>query len=272
VNAGDSFDRAWLALRRQMVLDLEVSRRGLLRGAALGAGALAAGALASRSAAAAPRPQAQPVLPEMTTIPDKLKGTGEVRVVSYGGSFQAAQRRAYFEPFEKLSGIKVIEFEGPDPAKVRAMVDSGNIEWDLVELGMGSVLNLARRGTYWEEIDYSLFDTDNIDASFRHQYAVEMLPFATIAAYRTDVYTSTKPSAGWKDFWDTQKFPGPRAMQAGSGGLTPFLEAAMMADGVPMTEIYPIDIDRAYTSLAKIKPAVVKWWTAGAIPVQMLTD
>jgi len=41
---------------------------------------------------------------------------------------------------------------------------------------------------------------------------------------------------------------------------------------VPLDKIYPIDIDKAYASLAKIKPAVVKWWEAGAIPAQMLSD
>jgi putative spermidine/putrescine transport system substrate-binding protein len=59
-------------------------------------------------------------LPEITAIPQRLKGSGVVQVCSYGGAFQDAQRKAYFEPFERLSGIKVIEAQGPDPAKVKA--------------------------------------------------------------------------------------------------------------------------------------------------------
>jgi putative spermidine/putrescine transport system substrate-binding protein len=39
-----------------------------------------------------------------------------------------------------------------------------------------------------------------------------------------------------------------------------------------MDEVYPIDIERAYASLARIKPDVVKFWEAGAQPAQMLTD
>src|SRR5260370_29319772 len=61
-------------------------------------------------------------------------------------------------------------------------------------------------------------------------------------------------------------------MPAGTGGLVPDLESATMAAGVPMDKVYPIDIDKAYDSLAKIKPAVVKWWEAGAIPAQLLND
>jgi putative spermidine/putrescine transport system substrate-binding protein len=128
-----------------------------------------------------------------------------------------------------------------------------------------------RRRYDWEEIDYGLVDTGNIDESFRFKYALDMLPFAQIYAYRTDAFKGAKPNS-WADFWDMTKFPGARTMPAGSGGLTPDLEAATLATGVPLDKIYPIDIDKAYASLAKIKPAVVKWWEAGAIPAQMLSD
>jgi putative spermidine/putrescine transport system substrate-binding protein len=210
-------------------------------------------------------------LPEITSIPERLKGKGVVRVSSYGGAFQEAQRRAYFEPFERLSGIKVIESEGPDVVKVKAMVDTKNVEWDVAEFDLADVINLKSKGDYWEEIDYSLVDTGNIDEAFSHKYALDMLPYGQVCAYRTDVFKGAKPD-GWADFWDTNKFPGSRTMPAGSGGLVPDLESATMAAGVPMEKVYPIDVDKAYASLAKIKPAVVKWWEAGAIPAQLLND
>ena len=61
-------------------------------------------------------------------------------------------------------------------------------------------------------------------------------------------------------------------MQAGSGGLDPDLEVAIMATGVPKQDVYPINIDKAYASLAKIKPDVDKWCSAGALPAQLLND
>src|SRR5258707_3380148 len=39
------------------------------------------------------------------------------------------------------------------------------------------------------------------------------------------------------------------------------LEAALMADGVPMDKLYPIDIDRPLRKLEEIKPHVDVWWT-----------
>src|SRR5438045_1235851 len=137
----------------------EHSRRQVMRAAArLGLGAGAAVALNRMIGPSLALAADAPALPEITSIPDKLKGSGVVRVCSYGGSFQDAQRKAYFEPFERLSGIKVIESQGPDPVKVKAMVDTRNVEYDVGEFDRGSVLNLMKVGSYWEEIDYDLVD------------------------------------------------------------------------------------------------------------------
>ena len=178
-------------------------------------------------------------LPEITSIPERLKGKGVVRVTSYGGAFQEAQRKAYFEPFERLSGIKVIESEGPDVVKVKAMVDTKNVEWDVAEFDLADVINLKSKGDYWEEIDYSLVDTGNIDEAFSHKYALDMLPYGQVCAYRTDVFKGAKPD-GWADFWDTKKFPGGRTMPAGTGGLVPDLEfcdhGGRRADGQSLSD------------------------------------
>ncbi len=259
-----------LALKSPHAADY--GRRKFLRSAcrlALGAGAASG---LSRIFAGSYALAAETVnLPEITSIPERLKGQGVVRVSSYGGAFQAAQREAYFKPFERLSGIKVSESEGPDVVKVKAMVDTKNIEWDVAEFDRADIINLERKGSYWEEIDYSLVDTANIGEAFVYKYSLDMLPYGQVCAYRTDVFNGARPD-GWADFWDTKKFPGGRSMPAGSGGLVPDLESAAMAAGTAMEKVYPIDIDKAYASLAKIKPAVVKWWEAGAIPAQLLND
>lgn len=244
-------------------------RRFIANAASFGLTVAAAAAMSTQFAM--PAIAAGPALPPVKDFPEKLKGKGEVRVCSYGGAFQAAQREAYFKPFEELSGIKVVESEGPDIAKVKAMVDTGNVQYDVGEFDRASVVNLARKGHYWEDIDYSLFDTDHIDKVFREKDSVAMLPYGQIFAYRTDVFGGKAPTDN-PDLWDVAKFPGSRCLQAGSGGLAPDLEVALMASGVPKEKVYPIDIDKAFASLAKIKPNVDKWWTAGAQPAQLLND
>jgi putative spermidine/putrescine transport system substrate-binding protein len=264
--------------RMAMLRDLDaISRREVLRrGGRLAAGVSAASLLLRAGFPIVPTlaqgtPAAGEIkLPEYGEIPANLKGSGEVRVISWGGALQDAQRKAYFQPFQELTGIKVVESEGPDTSKIKAMVDSGNVEIDVAEVGYDGVLNLAKQGDYWNKIDYSLFDTANIDESRRHELAVDMLPYGTVIGYRTDVFP--EGPTGQKDFWDLTKFPGPRTTESGTGGVLPFLEGALIADGVSKDGLYPLDIDRAFNSLSKIKGDVVKFWDAGAQPAQMLND
>ncbi|SDB67821.1 ABC transporter substrate-binding protein [Belnapia rosea] len=209
-------------------------------------------------------------LPEVTSIPDSLKGSGEIRVATFGGTMQEVQKRAYFEPFEKLSGIRVRDFAGSDITKIKAMVETGNVEWDLAQVSRGSVMNLQKRGDYFEKIDYDIIDA-GVPAAFRFEYGLEMLVWAQVLAYRTDAFRGAVPK-GWADFWDTKKFPGDRALLGAGSGNQPELEFALMAAGVPPEQVYPMDLDKAFASYTKIKRDVVKWWETGAVPVQLLTD
>jgi putative spermidine/putrescine transport system substrate-binding protein len=209
-------------------------------------------------------------MPELTKIPDSLKGEGEVRIATFGGTMQETQQKAYFEPFEKATGIKVKAFAGSDPTKIKAMVETKNIEWDMAQLSRGSIMNLQKTGDYFEKIDYSLVD-DGVDKAYRFEYGLEMLVWAQVMAYRSDQTKGAVP-VGWADFWDTKKFPGDRAMVGTGNGGWPELEFALMAAGVPADKLYPLDIDKAFASYDKIKKDVIKWWDTGAMPIQLLTD
>lgn len=245
----------------------DIVRRGGQVAAMVGGSTLIP-AIGSRSVVAAQdaTPEAAPLeLPPITEVPEDLKGEGEVIVASWGGAVLDAQLVASIEPFQELTGISVIVAESPDPSKIKAMVDTGNVEWDVVWLGLGDILALDG---YWEEMDYALFDTENIAPEFIGPHSIASVLFAEILAYRTDAYEAEP--AGWADFWDVERFPGGRAMPAAA--QLPFVEAAVIADGVPVDEVYPVDLDRAFASFDRIKPHVVKWWESGAQPAQMLTD
>jgi putative spermidine/putrescine transport system substrate-binding protein len=53
---------------------------------------------------------------------------------------------------------------------------------------------------------------------------------------------------------------------------SPNLEFALIADGVAQDKVYPIDIDRAFKAMSRVRPAVTKFWDTGALSTQMLTD
>jgi putative spermidine/putrescine transport system substrate-binding protein len=204
----------------------------------------------------------------------KGKDAGQVIIAEWGGSLGEALKKAYYEPFEKETGIKVIQAEGPDPAKTKAMVDSGNVEWDIVEHSMMEILNIGMKG-YLEAIDYGKFDKEtlkNIPEQYKHKFGIGGFVWSNVLAYSTEAFPGENHPHGWADFWNVDKFPGPRSLESGSSGDPPPFEYALFADGVAADKIYPIDIDRAFKSLKKIEPYIGKWWTSGAQPGQMLVD
>jgi len=41
------------------------------------------------------------------------------------------------------------------------------------------------------------------------------------------------------------------------------LTAALLADGVPATKLFPLDLDRAFRKLDAVKPHIAVWWRSG---------
>lgn len=212
-----------------------------------------------------------PELPDLGEFPEALKGTGEVRVSSSGGAFAEAEMAAYWQPFSEMSGITVVPVEGFSGAQVKAQVDSGNVQFDVVSFDYLNVLSLLREGDYFEPINYDLIDTENIDPKFQQEFGLGNLGVGTVMNYRTDAFPDNPPSS-WADFWDLENFPGPRNWMSGSIGISPFLEGALLADGVAKDELYPLDIERAFNKLTEIRDDIVKFWESGAQSAQLMAD
>jgi hypothetical protein len=79
----------------------------------------------------------------------------DLTVVNFGGANGNAQKKAYFEPFEKASGNKVVgvEYNG-EQAKIKAMVEAKNVTWDVVEVESPDVARGCDEGLF-EKLDYS---------------------------------------------------------------------------------------------------------------------
>ena len=210
-------------------------------------------------------------LPAVTQVSSSMKGSGVVRIASGGGPFAAALKKALFEPFESLCGIKVIPTDGYSTAQIKSQVDARSVQWDVLGLEYSSVADLSRQGDYFEALDYGLIATDGISADQVHTQSLGYMIVATIIAYRTDSFGSAVPG-GYKDFWDLAKFPGPRNWMSGALGICPFLEGALLADGVPRERLYPLDVPRALRSLSKIRDSIVKFWESGAQSAQLMAS
>ncbi len=191
----------------------------------------------------------------------------EVVVASWGGSYQDALKRAWFQPFEKETGIKVTDVSPVNYGKMATMVETKNVEWDVVDVGSSFVATGISKNLF-QPLNYSVIDKQGLIPESVNEFAVGIEYFSTLLAYSTKRYPTGAPES-WADFWNVTKFPGVRAMRKISYTTC---EQALMADGVPPSKIYPIDVDRAFKSLDRIKPHVKVWWTQGAQPIQLLTD
>jgi len=210
-------------------------------------------------------------LPAITSVPDRLKGTGSLRVATAGGTLSAAMRRAIFEPFERLSGIRIDDTEGFSPAQLKSQVDAGAVQWDAVSMEYSNALQLDQDGAYLEPLDYDLISTDGFPTNQIHRSALGGLIVGTVITYRSDAF-GTRIPAGYRDFWNTEAFPGPRNWMSGAIGIAPFLEGALLADGVPMAALYPLDVPRALRSLTRLRDDIVKFWESGAQSAQLMAD
>jgi putative spermidine/putrescine transport system substrate-binding protein len=196
---------------------------------------------------------------------------GEVIVRNPGGAYDDAMRTYVYDPFTKATGIRVTSVAAT-AAKLLAMFRANNVELDLIDAG-DSVLEQLRRQNALAEIDYGswkLVKPEDIEASVKLPTRVGNLLYCSVLGYSKEAFPNAHPTS-WAEFWDVQKFPGPRTLADMATG-SPNLEFALLADGVPLDKIYPIDMERAFRSLSKIRPAIRKFWDTGALSAQMLSD
>jgi len=187
-------------------------------------------------------------------------------VTSWGGEYEEAQRRAIFEPFERLTGAK-IDVAGTDVAELRRMVEQEETSWDVSDVLFEDVLPLANLGVL-QTLDYNVIDPEGLSSSSRMEHGVASSYYSTVLTYRTDRWPDLPAPASWRDFWDIERYPGTRGLHRQPQGT---LEFALLADGVALDEIYPIDVPRALSVLDRVVPEIALWWEQGAQPAQMVT-
>lgn len=202
-------------------------------------------------------------------------------VVSWGGAYGRASKLAVLDPFSEETGIELrIEDYNGGLAQIRAQVETGNVHWDLVDMEIPDMVRACDEGLL------ELVDAEDLPAATDGTPATEDFPadgitdcgptqlfYSTAYAYNRDSFKEGPVPTTIGDFFDLKKFPGRRGMRRSPVAN---LEFALMADGVPVQDVYdvletPEGMDRAFRKLDAIKDAIV-WWEAGAQPPQMLAD
>jgi putative spermidine/putrescine transport system substrate-binding protein len=194
----------------------------------------------------------------------------QITVADVGGAPGAALRTAFYDPFEKATGIRVegVAHESDPVTQFKVIVDTDSKLWDVCMVTPDDVLRLTQEKNYLEPLEITKGPDDELISGTLMPNWFGFSAYGIVMAYRTDVYKKEAP-AGWADFWNTTKFPGRRGLYRNPKGV---LEAALLADGVAPKDLYPLDVDRAFKMMDKIRSEVAVWWTAGAQNTQILQN
>jgi len=188
----------------------------------------------------------------------------EIRIMENGGTSGDSIEQGYIKPFSARTGIKVTRESPTGVGKLQAMVQSGKITATLVELSATDTATANALGLI-EPLDWEAINPDPIYPEARQPNAFGWQYSSTLMAWKK----GSKAPKTWADFWNVKDFPGKRALPDYPASVLPL---ALLADGVAPEDLYPLDIDRAFASLEKIKGSVAVWWKAGAQPAQLLED
>ncbi|MGH7659298.1 MAG: extracellular solute-binding protein [Vulcanimicrobiaceae bacterium] len=192
---------------------------------------------------------------------------GDTIVLStYGGALDKALQDSYIDPFTKATGTKVEMTSNASLATLKLQAQSGHPQIDAMVVVASDYPVAAEQGLL-EPVHYT--HQGDMTPSMTKEYGFLYDTYAWGIAY--DKAKMASGPQNWVEFWNTKKYPGQRSMYDNlSDGST--LEAALIADGVPVSKLYPIDVDRALKSLDKLGKNNIVWYSTNAQPIQQLTS
>jgi putative spermidine/putrescine transport system substrate-binding protein len=200
----------------------------------------------------------------LTSHHARAQARKEVVLVNFGGIAMKAFDEAYVQPFAAEGGRIVLDGSGALNGKIVTMVQSGNVTWDVCDGGVTTLAELNPRKAL-EKIDYSIVDKSKVPPEFAYENGVVNYMFSSVMAWDTAKIKETPTLA---DFFDLKKYPGRRMMRKESQAM---LEMCLIADGVPLDKLYPLDTKRAFAKLATIKKEAL-YWNSGAESQSLMRD
>jgi len=209
-----------------------------------------------------------------------------VTVASWGGAYTESQKLGYGDPTAKALGVEInwVDYSG-GLSEIKAQKEAGAITWDIIDLFAFDTINGCDEGLFVKfdfDKDFPAAPdgtpaSEDFFAPMPSECAVGNILYSWNYAYNSNNVKGTPKTI--KDFFNTKKFPGKRAIY--NGALTN-LEIALAADGVKLgdggTRVYRKlladgGIERA---MNKIKALCTDpnggcvFWSAGAQPPELL--
>lgn len=193
---------------------------------------------------------------------------------TWGGAYEDAQQKAWFEPFTNTTNIPI-----------QTKTHNGDLDI-LLKSDLPDILDMSEADAHracdkglLEPLDHAeiLFTAsedeqateDFMDDAFS-SCAIAHSTVSTLIAYNPQAFLGKKPNS-ISDFFDVVNFPGKRGLRKEPHD---FLEWALMAEGIPASQIYdmlstPRGMKLAFKQMDKIREHIV-WWQWPHEPAELL--
>lgn len=167
-----------------------------------------------------------------------LRAETTLEIATWGGTYEQAQSESLFEPFHRHSaiavrtrpyqgGLEVLRAPNPPDIVDMTMADAQHACSDGLLRRLELLLEPAPDGRPADE-DFA--------PGALSECAVAHLDYATLVAFDERAFPGEKPSR-IDDFFDLERFPGKRSLPASPDAV---LEWALMAEGVPVRQVYDL--------------------------------
>lgn len=209
-----------------------------------------------------------------------VAGAEPLTVATWGGAYEASQRKAYFGPFTAQTGIAVrtVPYAGGIAPLARQVGDTAT-DWDVVDMTMADHRRACTEGllermppdTLAAAPDGTPAERDFLAGSFT-PCGVAHIVFSTVIAFDKRAFPGAQPYR-IEHLFQPRRFPGKRALQQRPDAI---IEWALLSYGVPPADLYGLlSTDRglrlAFERLERIRDRIV-WWRDPAEAVRLLVD
>jgi putative spermidine/putrescine transport system substrate-binding protein len=202
-------------------------------------------------------------------------------VATWAGPYARAQANALFRPYgeAKRVDVRLAEYDG-GTSELRQQVASHHYDWDVIDLELDDAVSACAQGLL-EPIDAASLPKGADGASAPSDFVkgaigpcfVGSVVYSQVIVWSKARFGTARPQT-LADFFDTKRFPGPRALRRSSAKFN--LELALLADGVPAGKVYetlstPEGVSRALAKLSSIRKDIV-WLTSTAHVTEKVVD
>lgn len=172
-------------------------------------------------------------------------------IANWGGTTSDGMVGSWGKLFTERTGVPV-RAVNIDYGKFIAQVDSKRVQWSWIDAeGWFAFAHpeLLQQIPYAE---IGVTEEDLVDPQLMQPKALASYLWGYVTGYRTD-REGDHPRT-WEQFFDSKAVPGRRTLFNWPVGA---VEIALLGDGVPFDQLYPLDLDRAFDKIDSIREDLI---------------